>query len=212
MRLTQLDGLVAFVSVAKHRGFTRAAAELGVPSIGPAAEARDVERAIAEARPAEPPRHLAAAALDVLAIDPDGTMALDQAAFRRLAPDLQEETFASLRERGLTYVVVDAPDVATANVAQTVVATTSDTAYVRFHGRNAATWNARGDSAAKRFDYLYSEDELREWVGPLRELAAQANETYAFFNNNNQTDGVAQAPAGANLLQKLLEDDGVAVG
>ena len=39
-----------------------AAAELRVPSISPAAEARDVARAIAEARPAEPPRHLAAAA------------------------------------------------------------------------------------------------------------------------------------------------------
>jgi hypothetical protein len=28
-------------------------------------------------------------------------------------------------------------------------------------------------------------------------------------NNNNQTDGVAQAPAGASLLRKLLDDEGV---
>lgn len=38
---------------------------------------------------AERERQLAAAALDVLSIDPDGTVALDQAAFRGLAPDLQ---------------------------------------------------------------------------------------------------------------------------
>ncbi len=125
---------------------------------------------------------------------------------------VRDQMLRFLEERGMAYVTVDAPRLAAKNVPLTVVATTSPLAYVRFHGRNAATWNARGDSAAKRFDYLYSEDELREWVGPLRELAAQANETYAFFNNNNQTDGVAQAPAGANLLQKLLEDDGVAVG
>mgnify|MGYP003693967855 CR=1 FL=1 len=43
----------------------------------------------------------------------------------------------------------------------TVVARTSKTAYVRFHGRNASTWNKRTGSAAERFDYLYSEQELR---------------------------------------------------
>ena len=84
-------------------------------------------------------------------------------------------------------------------------------AYVRFHGRNAATWNTRGGGAAQRFDYTYGEDELREWVEPLRELAGASEETYAFFNNNNQTDGVAQAPAGAALLAKLLEAEDVPV-
>ena len=39
-----------------------------------------------------------------------------------------------------------------------------------------------------------------------------AEETFAFFNNNNQTDGVAQAPAGAELLRRLLEEEAVAVG
>ena len=78
-----------------------------------------------------------------------------------------------------------------------------------FHGRNAATWNTRGGSAAKRFDHLYSEEELEEWVDPLRELAAGAEQAYAFFNNNNQTNGVAQAPAGAELLRRLLEEQDV---
>ena len=74
---------------------------------------------------------------------------------------------------------------------------------------NAGTWNARGGSAAQRFDHLYGDDELREWVAPLRELSQQAHEAYAFFNNNNQTDGVAQAPAGALLLRRLLEEEDV---
>ena len=83
-------------------------------------------------------------------------------------------------------------------------------AYVRFHGRNAGTWNVRGGSAAQRFDHLYTEDELRGWAEPLRELAGAAEQAYAFFNNNNQTDGVAQAPAGAALLRKLLDEESVA--
>ena len=112
----------------------------------------------------------------------------------------------------MAWVVVDAPKVDAKNVPLTLVATTTPLAYVRFHGRNAGTWNVRGGSAAQRFDYTYSEDELREWVSPLRELGGQAEEAYAFFNNNNQTNGVAQAPAGAQLLRKLLEEEGVPVG
>ena len=111
----------------------------------------------------------------------------------------------------MSYVTVDAPRLDALNVPRTVVAATTPLAYVRFHGRNASTWNSRGGGAATRFDYLYEEDELREWVEPLRELGSQSEEAYAFFNNNNQTDGVAQAPAGAQLLRKLLDEEHVPV-
>jgi uncharacterized protein YecE (DUF72 family) len=126
------------------------------------------------------------------------------------AEDVREELLRWLEERRMTWVVVDAPRTGGRNVPETLVATTTPMTYVRFHGRNAATWNVRGGSAAERFDYLYSEEELREWVPPLRELAGAAEEAYAFFNNNNQTNGVAQAPAGALLLRKLLEEERVA--
>jgi uncharacterized protein YecE (DUF72 family) len=125
------------------------------------------------------------------------------------AEDVRDELLRFLEERRMSWVVVDAPKTEAKNVPDTLVATTTPLAYVRFHGRNAGTWNARGGSAAERFDHLYSEDELREWVPQLRELSNRAEEAYAFFNNNNQTHGVAQAPAGAQLLKKLLEDEGV---
>ena len=67
------------------------------------------------------------------------------------------QTLAFLESRGLTYVIVDAPKTEAKNLVPTVVARTSKTAYVRFHGRNAGTWNKRTGSAAERFDYLYSE-------------------------------------------------------
>jgi len=107
-----------------------------------------------------------------------------------------------------------------------VVATTSPTAYIRFHGRNAATWNKRTGSAAERFDHLYSEDELGEWVGPLAELSGQAENVYAMFNNNGRStmpglptldspaeEGteVAQAPVNAQMLRQLLEREGLPV-
>jgi uncharacterized protein YecE (DUF72 family) len=123
--------------------------------------------------------------------------------------DVRKELLRWLEERKIAWVVVDAPKVDAKNVPETLVATTTPVAYVRFHGRNAGTWNSRGGSAAQRFDHLYGEDELREWIGPLRELSSASEEAYAFFNNNNQTNGVAQAPAGAQLLRKLLEEENV---
>jgi uncharacterized protein YecE (DUF72 family) len=129
----------------------------------------------------------------------------------------RDETLRFLEELGAANVIVDAPRIEGAkNVVPTVAALTSPTAYVRFHGRNAETWNKRGGSAAERFDYLYSDDELREWVGPLRELAEEAENAYAFFNNNaTSPDGhggrMAQAAANAKALQQLLQDAKVPV-
>jgi uncharacterized protein YecE (DUF72 family) len=118
-----------------------------------------------------------------------------------------------LERIGAAYVTVDAPRSDTAkNLVPTVVAATAPTAYVRFHGRNLGTWNKRGGSAAERFDYLYSDDELSEWIEPLRELAAQAENAYAFFNNNASSEDpdnpmrrVSQAATNARQLRRLLD-------
>ncbi|HZT52992.1 MAG TPA: DUF72 domain-containing protein [Gaiellaceae bacterium] len=129
----------------------------------------------------------------------------------------RDASLAFLERLGASYVVVDAPRSETArNLVPTVVATTAPIAYVRFHGRNLATWNVRGASAAERFDYLYSEQELAEWVEPLRELAGQAEQVFALFNNNasspdpeNPLRRVAQAATNARQLRRLLDVNGI---
>ena len=121
----------------------------------------------------------------------------------------RDETLGFLERHGMTFVIVDAPKTGGRNVLPTLVTTTSPTAYIRFHGRNAETWNKRVRSAAERFDYLYSEEELREWVDPLKELAGKAEVVYAMFNNNGRSttaDGaIAQAPVNAQMLKGLLQ-------
>jgi uncharacterized protein YecE (DUF72 family) len=71
----------------------------------------------------------------------------------------------------------------------------------------------RGGSASDRFDYLYSEEELAEWIDPLRQLVSGAEQAYVLFNNNRWSrtpDGVtAQAPANAQTLRQLLLDAGL---
>jgi uncharacterized protein YecE (DUF72 family) len=75
-------------------------------------------------------------------------------------------------------------------------------AYVRFHGRNAATWNARVSSAAERFKYFYPPEELAEWVAPVRYLQEQARTTYLMFNNCFAD----YSPRNAQQMLSLLDD------
>src|SRR4029077_21050223 len=86
---------------------------------------------------------------------------------------------------------------------------TSRILYVRMHGRNAGTWNARGGSAAERFDYLYSDEELGERVAQVDALCPEAEQAYVVFNNNNRSRvggrEEAQAPMNAEMLRDALE-------
>jgi uncharacterized protein YecE (DUF72 family) len=116
------------------------------------------------------------------------------------------DTLAFLEANGLAYVSLDSPRTRASNVSPRVAAATHRIAYVRFHGRNAATWNIRGaESAAERFDWLYSAEELAEWVAPLARLADEAEEVYALFNNNRDDF----APRSAQSLRGLLDESGV---
>jgi uncharacterized protein YecE (DUF72 family) len=60
-------------------------------------------------------------------------------------------------------------------------------------------------SSHDRYDYLYSEPELREWVEKIREMTAKAKKTFVFFNNCH----VGQAATGAKLMRRLLEGEGL---
>lgn len=137
---------------------------------------------------------------------------------------LDEERRASvlgfLEALPATYVIVDAPRSEAKNVLPTVPAVTSESAYVRMHGRNASTWNIRARSAAERFDHLYSDEELGEWVEPLRELAQTSRRVFVMFNNNGrseiqsggkQSSVIAQAPTNAVSLRALLKRAGLPV-
>jgi uncharacterized protein YecE (DUF72 family) len=81
------------------------------------------------------------------------------------------------------------------------------TAYARLHGRNAANWFADNIPTYERYNYLYSDAELREWVGRLNAIAAQAEHVYVFANNHYRGQGVANALE----LRALLTGKRVAV-
>ena len=79
-----------------------------------------------------------------------------------------------------------------------LVINTSKSGYIRFHGRNKKKWY--GTDARTRYDYLYSEDELKEWVPKIRELAERTEKLFIFFNNHARAQAITNAKMLINLL------------
>lgn len=112
----------------------------------------------------------------------------------------RREVIAFLREHNVPYVIVDEPQGFPNSVPAVWEATSSEMAVVRFHGRNRDTWNKRKITAAERFNYLYTTDELKEFVDPVRALVDQTKEVHAIFNNCHEDKAIQNAKQFAELL------------
>ena len=109
-----------------------------------------------------------------------------------------EETFRLLAELGLGYCCVDEPGLS--GLVSGRVEVTSPVGYVRFHGRNAANWWDSGRESWERYDYLYSEAELSEWLPKADDIDRKADRVYVIFNNHYK----GQAPTNAKMFEEML--------
>ena len=106
-----------------------------------------------------------------------------------------------LAESGMSYCCVDEPQVGSATMPPHLVVTDPRLAVLRFHGHNRKKWYVKNaSSSTERFDYLYREETLREWVPKIRDLAAEAEEVHVLFNNNRSNYAVANGLQLARLL------------
>ena len=117
-----------------------------------------------------------------------------------------DKTLYWLEDNDLTFVCVDEPQGFVSSIPP-LAAVSSEIAYVRFHGRNRDTWEARTQSSAERFDWYYREDELREWTTRVHWLQEQAREVYLLFNTNNQDQGPYNAIKLGRMLGQGLGDE-----
>jgi uncharacterized protein YecE (DUF72 family) len=111
-----------------------------------------------------------------------------------------EQTLGWYEDHGAAWVAVDAPPGDHVPIMPPVDAVTNPKlAYMRMHGRNTEGYMT-GKSVAERFDWDYSEDELKEIAGRVEGLAEQADEVHALFNNNRGAD----APSAAQRFRDLM--------
>jgi uncharacterized protein YecE (DUF72 family) len=111
---------------------------------------------------------------------------------------IAQRTLHLLRELQVGFCNVDMPHLP--GLLPKTAFVTAPLAYVRLHGRNAEKW-WRHEQAWERYDYLYSEEELREWVPHLRQMDEQAENLFVFANNHWQGKSVRAARQLAMLLE-----------
>jgi uncharacterized protein YecE (DUF72 family) len=116
-----------------------------------------------------------------------------------------ERTLAFLSENAIPYVIVDEPQGFKSSVPPVAVVTSPELAVVRFHGRNAETWEKRDVKPSERFRYLYDEDELADWAPTIASAARQTKQTHVLMNNCFSNYGTTNAQEIAKLLRELLD-------
>ena len=112
---------------------------------------------------------------------------------------LRKETFYFLHDKDFGYCCVDEPRLK--GLLPPVALATSKIGYVRFHGRNAAKWWPRlHQEPWERYNYLYSQAELEEWVPKIRKLVRKTEQTFVLMNNCH----AGHAVINARMFQEIL--------
>lgn len=111
---------------------------------------------------------------------------------------VQDKTFDFLRKLEIGYCCVDEPELP--GLPPPTAVATSSIGYIRFHGRNKEKW-WKHEKAEERYDYEYTEAELREWLDKIKALKAIVKKLYIFFNNHPRGQAVRNAQKMISLLK-----------
>jgi uncharacterized protein YecE (DUF72 family) len=114
----------------------------------------------------------------------------------------RDATMQFLRDHQLSFVCVDVPSGFDSSLPPLTVATT-ETAFVRFHGRNTDAWERGADTGDDRFPYEYRDADLEPWVPRLEKLAGSARAIHVIFSGRNGEAAVRNA----RLLVRVLSGE-----
>ncbi len=97
---------------------------------------------------------------------------------------LVEEVYALLRRYHVGFCVFDMPGLTAPLLA------TADFAYIRFHGRDSL------------YSSCYTDEELADWAGRIRNLATNLESAYIYFNNDIEGYALKNAVTIRDYLEK----------
>lgn len=100
--------------------------------------------------------------------------------------------FQMLHDHGVAFCNIDQP-LFSQSLPPTAYATSKDLAYVRLHGRNKKDWFRSEAGRDERYDYLYSPQELTEWVERIKILKQKAVKVVVITNNHYRGQAVVNA-------------------
>ncbi|UDI78777.1 DUF72 domain-containing protein [Staphylococcus taiwanensis] len=118
----------------------------------------------------------------------------------------KEQTLAFLTEHHIIHAVVDEPQVKDGSVPL-INRITTETAFVRYHGRNKHGWTKKDMTDQEwrdvRYLYDYNKEELTDLANKVKILEQKAKKIYVVFNNNSG----GHAAQNAKTYQEILDID-----
>lgn len=112
---------------------------------------------------------------------------------------MKQEVYKQLSMEDIGFICVDEPDIK--GLVRKASVVTSKVGYVRFHGRNSSKWYNH-EQSYERYNYLYSEEELKEWMPRIEHIEDNSDCMFIAFNNHFK----AQGAVNASMLKKLLDE------
>ncbi|MEQ8768045.1 MAG: DUF72 domain-containing protein [Planctomycetota bacterium] len=103
----------------------------------------------------------------------------------------REDVISFLKERGCSFCNIDQPQ--GRNSLAPTDAVTAPLGYVRLHGRNSAAWFRRESGRDERYDYLYGDEELDEWIERIETMRGHAEAVFVIANNHFEGQAFANA-------------------
>jgi uncharacterized protein YecE (DUF72 family) len=100
-----------------------------------------------------------------------------------------------LKHYNIAAVMTDSPEEELHFLSEVVV--TADHSFVRWHGRKQGFW----------YDYLYSREELKPWVGKMEQIKEQTKMLRGYFNNHWSGKAVLNALQFKEMNGKLSREE-----
>jgi uncharacterized protein YecE (DUF72 family) len=100
--------------------------------------------------------------------------------------------YGLLGENGICFCNVDQPVIGS-SIGPSSRATIREFSYVRLHGRNYRDWFRDGAGRDDRYNYLYSSQELDEWVERIKDLGRNTDKVFVITNNHYRGQALANA-------------------
>jgi len=113
------------------------------------------------------------------------------------------ETLTLLKDLGAAWTQIDEPKFRT-SIRQNQLPNVRTFYYMRLHGRNAAQWWTHG-TTEDRYNYLYSEEELRPIAETATAARALVKKAYLYMNNHFAAKSVANAVIVKHLTGEPVE-------
>jgi uncharacterized protein YecE (DUF72 family) len=114
--------------------------------------------------------------------------------------DQAPAVFDLLNEYGAAWTQIDEPKFRF-SIRQDLLPNAKTFYYMRLHGRNAEQWWEH-ERSEDRYNYLYSEAELKPFAEAAKAARAQVKKLYMYLNNHF----ASQAVADATILRHLLDE------